>query len=228
MNPHHHLTTAQEAISDGKKKHADPKIDLLMRGLRGEKVPEELAYALDKFRMSYQRTVLNALFIGGATTEQIHQATEIPFKAIAAYGEYIFDITVFRDLLERRSWVVSMQGHLTVEEGKILMAALTTGVRYLIWMLSGRGSYTPAEVLRQTMNDAQFRSLAHRSATINSDVSKEAHQWARTAERLARSVNAVDPQDNEEARKQLFIALNHEDDTVDEESSGIPKADILH
>ena len=228
MDPHHLVVDAQEAITNGKKKHTDPKIELLMRALRGEKVPEELAYALDKFRMSYQRTVLNALFIGGALIEDIHKATEIPLKALAAYSEYIFDTTVFRDLLERRAWVVSMQGYLTVEEGKILLAAMTSGTRYLIWMLTGKGNYTPAQVLRQTMNDAQFRSLAHRSAAIDSSVSKEAHQWSRTAERLARSVSTVDPQDNEEARKQLFIALNHEDNTVDEESSGISKADILH
>ena len=70
--------------------------------------------------------------------------------------------------------------------------------------------------------------MAHRGAPVNSDVAKEAHQWIRTAERLAKTLHAIDPEDQQEAEKQLRIALSYDDTTVNEETVGIAPDKILH
>ena len=226
--PHHRVIAAQKAITDGKEA-TDPKVRELIAALtKDPKAKPAVQYALKKFLVPYQRTVLDALCLGGATVEEIHEATEMPLAAIAAYKEYIFDNTVFDDRLDRVSWVESIQSYLKPSEAQVLMAVMTVGVNYLIWYLTGRGKYTPAEVLRYSMNDAMMRSLSHRMAPLDSPTCKEAHNWARTAERLAKSVHLVDPQDNAEAQKALYIALNHRDDTGNEETTGIDPASILH
>jgi hypothetical protein len=222
------LIAAQKAIQKGEEA-TDPKVRELMAALSNDKdVKPAIAYALRKFLVPYQRTVLDALHLGNATPDEIHEATEMPYEAIAAYGEYIFDRTVFEDRLDRKTWVESMISYLQPNEAQILMVVMTIGVNYLVWYLTGRGKFTPAEVLRFTMNDAMFRSFAHRMAPLDSAVSKEAHNWARTAERVAKSLHQVDPQDNEEARKQLYIALSHRDETGNAQTTGIPAEKILH
>ena len=227
-DPHHRLIAAQKALSKGEKPR-DPKIaDIILAFTKSKNAKPELVYAIAKFLDPYQRAVMDALCLGRATIEDIHEATEIPLKAAAAYQDYIFDQSVFDDGLDRITWVRGLQQHLEPDELQLLQAAITVGVRYLTWLLTGRGKFTPSEVLRHSMNDAMFRGLAHRNAQVNSDVAKEAHQWIRTAERLAKTLHAIDPQDEEEAAKQLRIALTYDDTTVNEETSGIMPDQIVH
>lgn len=227
-DPHHRIIAAQRAIEEGKKPKDSKVADIIAALQRGKNAKPALVYALNKFLDPYQRAVLDAFCVGRASVEEIHEATEIPFEAISAYMEYIFDSSVFDDGLERISWVRNLQKYIAHDELQLLQAALTVGVKYLTWLLTGRGKFSPAEVLRHTMNDAMMRGMAHRGAPLDSAVAKEAHQWIRTAERLARAVNQIDPQDAEEAEKQLRIALSYEDDTVNEETSGIEPGNILH
>jgi hypothetical protein len=226
-DPHHRLIAAQKAIKSGQEA-TDPKVREMIDALSGESTNEPLKYALRLFLKPYHRTVLDALCISKATPDEMFQATEIPPEVLATYQTYIFDNDVFENRLDRVSWVESMQDYCTPAQIQILMAAMTVGPRYLVWFLTGRGNYTPSEVLRMMMNDATFRSLGHRMAPLDSNIAKEAHNWARTAERLAKTVHQVDPQDNEEARKQLYIALSHRDDTGNAQTTGIQPEKILH
>lgn len=228
-DPHHRITAAQKALKSGKE-ITDTKIRELAAALKNAKnAKPALKYALSKFLVPYERTVMDALFLGGATPDEVFEATEIPPDAIQAYGDYIFDRTVFRDRLERITWVKQMTEVIKPSEAQILMTVMSVGVRYLVWYLTGRGKYTPAEVLRFSMNDAFMRGMgASRVAPLDSEAGREAHNWIRTAERLAKTVHQVDPQENEEAQKQLLIALNHRDDTGNEQTTGIPAEKILH
>lgn len=227
-DPHHRIHAAQKALKSGKE-ITDTKLrDIVDALTNAKKAKPALVYALSKFLVPYERTVMDALFLGGASTDEIFEATEIPMEAIHAYNDYIFDRTVFRDRLERVSWVKSMCELIKPSEAQILMTVMAVGVRYLVWYLTGRGKCTPAEVLRFSMNDAFMRSMAHRMLPLDSDAAKEAHNWARTAERLAKTVHQVDPQETEEAKKELFIALNHRDKTGNAETTGIPPDKILH
>ena len=228
MDPHHRIIAAQKAIEKGEKP-GDPKVAAIILALtRGKNANKDLIYALNKFLHPYQRAVLDALCLGRASVEEIHEATEMPHGAITTYQEYLFDQTAFDDMLDRVTWVRSIQQHIAPDEVQLLQCVLTVGVRYLIWLLTGRGRFSPAEVLRHTMNDAMMRGMAHRNAPLDSAVAKEAHQWIRTAERLARAVHAIDPQDAQEAEKQLRIALSYEDTTVNQDTSGIAPDKILH
>jgi hypothetical protein len=227
-DPHHRLFAAQRAIKSGREV-TDPKVRELVAALTNEDgVSERLKYVVRLFLKPYHRTVLNALCLSGATPDEMFQATEIPPGILAAYQEYIFDTSVFENRLDRVNWVEDQKDYCTPAQLQTLVSAMTVGPKYLVWMLTGRGSYTPSEVLRILMNDATLRSLGHRSAPLDSNLAKEAHTWARTAERLAKTVSQVDPQDEEEARKQLYIALSHHDETVNEQTSGIAPENILH
>lgn len=227
-DPHHRLIAAQKSLAKGEKPR-DPKVaDIILAFTKNKNAKPELVYAVAKFLEPYQRAVMDALCLGRATLEEIHEATEIPLNAVAAYQDYIFDQSVFNDGLDRVTWVRSLQQHVAPDELQLMQAAITVGAKYLVWLLTGRGKFTPSEVLRHSMNDAMFRGLAHRGAPVNSDVAKEAHQWIRTAERLAKTLHSIDPQDTEEAEKQLRIALTYDDTTVNEETSGIMPDQIFH
>jgi hypothetical protein len=228
MDPHHRLIAAQKAIKAGKKPK-DPKVAAIIAAFTKNKSAQPaLVRAVAKFLDPYQRAVMDALCLGRASVEEIHDATEIPHDVIAAYQDYLFDQTVFDDGLERVSWVRGQQEYIAQDELQLLQCVLTVGVKYLTWLLTGRGKFSPAEVLRHSMNDAMFRGMAHRGAPVNSDVAKEAHQWIRTAERLAKTLHAIDPEDQQEAEKQLRIALSYDDTTVNEETVGISPDKILH
>lgn len=227
-DPHHRLIAAQKAVKNGVKSK-DPKVTAIIAAfMQSKNAKKDLIYAVKKFLDPYQRAIMDALCLGRASVEEIHDATEIPHDAIAAYQEYIFDQEVFDDGLDRVAWVRAQQDYIAADELQLLQCVMTVGVKYLTWLLTGRGKFSPAEVLRHSMNDAMFRGMAHRGAPVNSDIAKEAHQWIRTAERLAKTLHAIDPEDQQEAEKQLRIALTYDDTTVNEESSGIQPDKILH
>jgi hypothetical protein len=227
-DPHHRLIAARTAIKEAKKPK-DPKVaEIIAACTKSKTAKPELVCALKKILDPYQRAVMDALCLGRATDEEIHDATEVPLKVIAAYQEYFFDQSVFDDGLERISWVRAQANYINPEELQLLQCVITAGVAYLTWLLTGRGKFSPAQVLRHSMNDAMFRGMAHRGAPVNSDVAKEAHQWIRTAERLAKSLHIIDPEDQQEAEKQLRIALTYDDTTGNEESTGISPDKILH
>jgi hypothetical protein len=227
-DPHHRLIAAQKAVKNGQKSK-DPKVTAIIAAFtKSKSAKPELVYAVKKFIDPYQRAVMDALCLGRASIEDIHEATEIPHAVITAYQEYIFDQDVFDDGLDRVAWVRAQQDYIAQDELQLLQCVLTVGVKYLTWLLTGRGKFSPAQVLRHSMNDAMFRGMAHRGAPVNSDVAKEAHQWIRTAERLAKTLHAIDPEDQQEAEKQLRIALSYDDTTGNEETTGIAPDKILH
>jgi hypothetical protein len=227
-DPHHRIIAAQQAIEQGKKPKDAKVADIILAFTSGKGAKEDLIYAVSIFLESYQRAVLDALCLGRATTEEIFDATEIPHKVVVAYQDYFFDQDVFKNNLDRITWVRGLQDYLVPDELQLLQAAITVGPRYLVWLLTGRGKFTPTEVLRFSMNDAMFRGFAHRNAPLDSAVAQEAHRWIRTAERLAKTLHGIDPQDQEEAAKQLRIALTYDDTTVNAETSGISPDQILH
>ena len=228
MDPHHRLIAAQKAVKSGEKPK-DVKIAAIIAAFtKSKNAKPELIRAVEKFLDPYQRAVMDALCLGRASVEEIHEATEVPHEVIVAYQEYLFDQDVFKDGLERISWVRAQQKYIAQDELQLLQCVLTVGVKYLTWLLTGRGKFSPAEVLRHSMNDAMFRGMAHRGAPVNSEVAKEAHQWIRTAERLAKTLHTIDPEDQQEAEKQLRIALEYDDATVNEDTAGISPDKILH
>lgn len=227
-DPHHRLIAAKKAIQDGKDS-GDPKVrDIILAFSKDKNAKPELIYAIKKFLEPYQRAIMDALCLSRASIEEINEATEIPHNVIVAYQDYLFDSAVFDDNLDRLTWVRSIQQYLGKDEAQLLQAALTVGTRYLIWLLTGRGKFSPSEILRHSMNDAWCRGLAHRNVPIDSSIAKEALQWVRIAERLAKSLHAIDPDDAREAEKQLRMALSYEDNTVNEETSGLNPDQILH
>jgi len=175
-DPHHRLIAAQKAVKNGVKSK-DPKVTAIIAAFTQSKsAKKELVYALKKFLDPYQRAVMDALCLGRASVEEIHEATEIPHDVIVTYQEYFFDQNVFDDGLDRVAWVRAQQEYIAPHELQLLQCVLTVGVKYLTWLLTGRGKFSPAQVLRHSMNDAMFRGMAHRGAPVDSTVAKEAHQ----------------------------------------------------
>jgi hypothetical protein len=227
-DPHHRIIAAKKCLMDSQEPANSLVGDLVLALTQDDKADPNLVRAVHKFLDPYQRAVLDAFCISGANAKEISDATEIPMPVIAAYQRYVYDMEALQDKLERTTWVRSISRHFEQDAVRLLQAAVTVGKGYLVWMLTGRGSLTPADVLRYSMNDAAMRGQAHKNAPLDSAVAKEAHQWIRTAERLAKALHAIDPQDAIEAHKQLQIALVYDDETVNEETSGIAPDQIVH
>ncbi|MAG64368.1 MAG: hypothetical protein CMK74_00610 [Pseudomonadales bacterium] len=186
-----------------------------------------LQYALDKFEDNVSRTILNSLILAGATSDDIRRMTGIPTDVVEAYRLYVYDVTVFRDQLERVSYVRSAQQFLSDDESRFLEAAVTVGLDYLKWLLGEPTETTAKEVIQHQMLDAHYRSQSGRGAALTSDVAKQARVWADQASKNATILERVAPSRSADAYEQLRIALAYNNDVLSADSPDAPNPDDL-
>lgn len=228
MDPTHYMASAMRAIA-ADKEPSDTRVRELVAAIQNKRgAKASLKYALRKYNSPYQRAVMDALLFGEADYQVIQKATGIPLDAIEAYNTYLFDDTVFEDRLDKIAWVKEKQQTTPEEQHQLLTVVMSVGVDYLVWYLTGEGTISPVRVLQRGMVDATYRSLAHRLAPLNSDTAKHAQSWMKAAAQMAKETHAIAPQDTDDARQQLAIALRHRDETTNVEQSGIMPDEILH
>lgn len=227
-NPFHIVDEATRDVEGEAKAKRDTAKELAAV-MRGEIKDTELNYAWDLYKDAYIRTIVNSLFLSGAGYDVMARATEIPATVLGLYGQYIFDLSVFRNRLERISFVNTYRQYVTDEEGQFLQAAITCGTDYVVWLINGDPRHPPKEVLNVVMMDGFFRSQAHRSAPLTSELAKQARGWLQDAQRAAVNLQKLDPKDDEDALRELVMTLSFKDDTTNEAHVEAPRPeDILH
>ena len=225
--PHHYVLSAAEAVREDKPCPSGPAAEIY-KLYTGKKVPNELQYAWDKYNEQHERIIVEAFLLAGATSAEVCDATEIPVKVVEAYRTYIFDTCVFRDRLERITYVQRIATFVEPRYQRYYDAAITCGVPYLVWFLTGKCDMSAPEVLHQLMVDALFRSQAHRNAPMISDLSKQARSWSTHALSIASTIQRVSPEDAKNALEELRLTLTHADRTTNAKISGILPEKILH
>lgn len=144
----------------------------------------DVNYAREIAENQYEKEILNAFLLSGATDEQLFEHLKIPVKVVATYRHLYFDVTQFRDELDIFSWVreQEVQKGSGTYEVELLRQAVLGGVEAMLWIYSRNSQgLDPKEVLENILADAYFRSKMNRSAPITSKIAKEAHTYMNTA-----------------------------------------------
>lgn len=228
-NPHHRIEAIQQALA-GKTLPIDPLTRTMVEALTGAKPDAILEYVWGKYCAPLDRTILEAFLIADTDYEDIARATGVPLPAIQAYAEHIFDMSVFRDRLERISYVQRQRGYLTVNQQAYLEAALLQGGRYLAWMVNPNAvTVTPREALETALADGHFVGLTHRGAAPDSERAKHAKSWQQSSVQAATTLMRLDPRDEQEAYNDLAMAILHAQLVDSAETAGaLPPHDIIH
>jgi hypothetical protein len=183
-------------------------------------------YAYSLYLNIQHRSVLDAFFLAGADTATISRVLAIPEIVLVAYEYLFFDVSTFRNRLERISYASNFEGDPFAAE--LLKTGVMVGVDYLVWTYGGAAQIDTRVVVRHTMTDSYFRGMAHKGNSLTSSVSKEAQKWWTTAVRNAEILEKMDPQASKQAYEELKIALEGVDGTTSVEKSPVPVEDILH
>ena len=228
QDPHHRVITAQQAIAAG----AVP-IDLATRALveviQGVSKNDALKYAWDKYQVNFERTVIESFLLADTTIEEMSRATGVSVAALTAYQDHIFDASIFRDRLERVSYVARCRGYLPKDQQTYLEAALTQGADYISWLLNRQSVLPPRKVLEAAMTEGLYMGLAHRGTDPTSERAKQAQRWLQSGAQAATTLMRIDPHDDDDALEHLRIALMHKNHVTTPQMAGAPlPEDIVH
>ena len=228
-DPEFRIHEAKKAIAEGHKTHVDPRVTQLIMVLQKSSKNETLVYAYDKYRDDFSRIILNSLFLADTLFDEIRRVTGVPLTVLQDYQTHLFDTTIFRDHLEKLSYVNSRESHGSALEVQYLRAAMSVGSDYIVWLLNGKPKNPPRDIQQHVMLEGMYRSAASRGTSLNSEAAKNAQKWLQMSQRAASDLMRLDPKDDRNALQELKIALEYKDQTVREGQEGIPAAiDILH
>jgi len=183
-------------------------------------------YAYDLYLDTQHRAVLDAFVLSGADRAVMSSVLGIPALVILAYEYLFFDVTAFRNRLEKISYASNYDGD--AYAGELLKTGIMVGAEYLIWTYGGQQSVDTRVVVRRTMIDAFYRGMSHRGNSLTSSVAKESQKWWATAIRNAEILEKMDPQATKQAYEELRIALEGVDETISVEKSPVLLDDIFH
>lgn len=219
-----------EAVLDSVRQAVPPPpgdLELLLHGLiSGNGVPDtSVSYAYDLYLDIQHRAVLDAFILADAQRSVVARVLSIPESVLLTYEYFFFDVSAFRNRLEKISYATSYTGEAFAVE--LLKTGVMVGADYLVWTYGGRETLDTRTVVRHTMIDAFFRGMAHKGNALTSGVAKEAQKWWATAIKNAEILEKMDPQSSKQAYEELRIALEGLDETLAVEASPVPLDNIL-
>lgn len=228
-DPHHRALLAIDVV-DGRAQSKDSAVLALVKVIQGKSKDTALMYAWDKFREPLECTVIESFLLADATYENINKATFVPVEVLQAYADYIFDTSVFRDLLERTSYVSRCRGYLPRDQQAFLEAALSRGWEYVSWLLNHPTEQTPKSVLTSAMSEGYFMGLAHRGVDPTTERAKQSRAWLQSAVQAATTLIRSDPtESDEDILATLKLVLAHHNDVINADTKEAPlKEDIVH
>jgi hypothetical protein len=228
LHPDHRVFEAYDALERGLK-GKDARIKAIMEVIRGTSKNSQLLYAWRKYEDSISRIILNSFLLCNATYDAIRRATGVPMEVIDIYATHLFDTSIFDDFLDRIRYITAIAAHASTEEVAYLQAAMQNGPDGIVWMISGKTDMAPKDVLYNLMMDGYQRSRAHRNASLNSELTRQALRWGEFAKACAIASHKIDPREAADALEELRLALTSRDDTISEHTPGAPRPEeILH
>ena len=228
-DPHKRAYQIEDAL-DNAKTPTDPKAQAVVDAVNGDVPNEVLKYAWSKYDELMERTIIEAYLLADTPYQQIAEATGVPAPVLKAYTDYIFDVTVFRDRLERISYVARCRNIMPREQQAYLETALTRGPEYITWLLNRKNTLLPRAVLEAAMTEGVYMGMAHRGTDPASEQAKQSRQWLSSGVQAASILMRLDPKSDEDALSDLRLALIKDmDSVVSAATTGAPAAeDIVH
>jgi len=222
LAPNHRFVHVREAF-EKKTTLTDEKEIALLQFLEGKSKNETVARAYDINLRLYKREVMESALLAGVSPKEIDAILKIPPAITELYAHLFFDLKVFEDELDKIEY-----GHTytATEFGASWKKyAVTNGkASMLIRMSRGSAKISPAEIQNDIRTTAYMQALSAKNNPVDSETTKNAYRWAQLALKAALEGDEDTTSDVEE----LMMALDTEDETVNEESSGLKPEDILH
>lgn len=220
--PDHRLVAVRTAAKNGHAP-AEPRELELCKLLKGEKVGAAVTRAHDIHTHTYKREVMESFILVGVSFENIFTVLKIPEKVTKTYMHLFFDPEAFEDELDRLEYAYSYNRN---DYGaKLKRFSVDFGKNSLMIRMS-RGESTISPTLVQNEIRATAYMIAQRAKTnpVDSDIAKEALNWAKLALKASSDVEEERTVSNIE---ELRMELDATDETTNEEKSGIKSDDIL-
>lgn len=225
-SPRHRWEAVRDAFNAATPPADDRAAELHAALRHSPTADENVAYALDLFRTESHRSVVDAFLLAGTTPDIISNVLSIPVSVLKEYEYFFFDLSAFRNRLEKISYASEYDGDKLARE--LVKTGVMVGPNYLIWTYGGTEDVDTRQVVRHTMVDAYFRGMAHKGNSLTSGVTRESQKWWGTAIRNAEILEKMDPRTSKQAHEELRIALDGVDETTSVENSPVPLEDILH
>lgn len=228
-DPHFRAYMAIEVADKQRAPSDDPKVKDLVKVIKGTSSNHHLCYAWDKFTDDLSRTILDSFLLANTTFDVIRRTVGTPLEVLQAYASHIFDLTIFRDLLERLSYVRDCKEYMPPEQQAFFEAAMNKGTEYIVWLINGTHDKVPRDALENTMIESHFVGLAHRGVSITSEQARQARAWLETSMKAAANLQRLDPRDDQDALAELKLTLTHTDNVISPEHINAPRPeDIVH
>jgi hypothetical protein len=217
-------------VKDAPEDHEwnDPLMAALAKLLKtGSSELSDVVYAYDLYKDTTHRAVLDAFVLSRMPLEHASRALEVPMSVLEAYCYLFMNLKAFRNKLELISYSMEYGGS---DYGRELVrTAVSIGPDYLLWSFGDKGTQIDTRhIVKRTMMDSFFRSMAHKGNSLTSGVAKEAKSWMATAVKNAELLEKLEPQTAKNAVDELRIALETRDDTLPAEQAPVALNEILH
>lgn len=159
----------------------NPHEAALWRLLRQGVATDAIVRVVDAYEDEFERELLQAWIIAGATDEDLNSRLGVALEMIAPYRHLCCNPLVFRDKLELLRWVRGYQG---TREGRMLLerAMHLDGVEAVAHLCGLPTNLDAAHVNEQVMRETYFRGVGTlRSSNIASAEAAAAHAHLKTA-----------------------------------------------
>jgi hypothetical protein len=184
---------------------------------------DEIVRVVDAYEDAFEREILQAWIIAGATDEALSSRLGVAPEMVAPYRHLCCNPLVFRDKLELLRWVKNYQGS---AEGKKLLerAVHFDGVEAVAHLCGLPTNLDAAHVNEQIMRETYFRGVnTLRGTHISSREAVEAHSLMRSAVAAA----AATMRRGAPNMAEIWAKLKHRDLTYKADEV-VPRAEIMN
>lgn len=124
------------------------------------------------------KNIFEAFLFSTVDDNQVHESLGVDLDEIGFYREIFFDATVFKNDLERISWIQTIPEDSPHKE--LYRIAFNQGFAALRWhYCRDKGSVTPDEAEQIVLTDSLMQYLSHRGKPLTNKVAKEARNLSR-------------------------------------------------
>lgn len=187
-------------------------------------VPDDMIVrVVDVYEDTFERELLQAWIIAGATDEDIHARLGMSLNMLAPYRHLCCNVFAFRDKLELLRWTRMYEG---TREGKLLLekAVHLDGVEAVAHLCGLTSALDPNHVNEQVMRESYFRGVStFRGSSISSADAVAAHQLMKTATSAAVATQKRSAPNIADT----LLKLKHREMTF-QTGDVVPQGEILH
>ncbi len=227
MSPDFRGLAAIQAATDGQAtfESDDPReasLFHLVKSQHATQLDVEEAFLL--YSNDDYRHVMNALILANASDALISTSLEISFLVTSAYKWLFFERSVFRHVLDIRTWVTELTEPES-EERKIYMVTILQGPEALAekFAIGRRPNIDPKDALQDILTSLYARAQEHRGLKITDPIAQASLRTAKDAAAVAALLIDKGGQQVKHALEDLKTALTLEtkDLTTTPEEAGI-------